>query len=83
MKLILRRAAGAFLYIIIQSVSFAIIIILTLRAADINNSLRGTAFAFVGQFLSPVCLSVLNTITPILLVLITDMEKWDTGISPS
>jgi len=37
--MILRRAAGLFLYTIIQSVSFAIIIYLTLKANDINNSL--------------------------------------------
>lgn len=77
--MILRRATGLFLYVIIQSASFAIIIYLTLFAAAINSSLAGTSVAFIGQFLSPLCLTVLNNITPILLIMVTDIERWDTG----
>jgi hypothetical protein len=76
--LVAKRVLGSAVYFVLQICAMALIIYVTISAAQINDNVSGVKlFRSMAPFFSAICLSVLNSGLPYVMQLITDFEAWD------
>ena len=80
-SLYLRRLIGFVLYLIVQTISFILIILVTVGESSLSsnqNNLNSSAFIInVKQLLPSILLTAINYATPNLFTRITLLEQWD------
>ena len=83
LSLYVRRFSGFILYIIVQCISFVLIILVTFNENNFSNALQGVSglstnfIALLAQLIPPALLTSINYATPALFLKITDLEQWD------
>ena len=76
--IIFRRICGSILHISVTFASFVLIIYFTINSKTIANEIPTLpGLGSIGSLISPFVLQGINTAMPILLNLITNLEKWD------
>lgn len=76
--LLIRRIFGFILFLSILTVTFFIIIYLTVYATDITNTLKNTIFEGVSAFIIPIVSQLISKFYPDLVKFVVSLEDWDT-----
>lgn len=79
--LVIRRAVGFSQYLLVQAASFVLIIAVSLQATNITGSINhfSPAFGLLSTFVPGILLSLIDFVTPKLMIAITNMEQWDSA----
>mmetsp|Transcript_40755 Transcript_40755/g.66087 ORF Transcript_40755/g.66087 Transcript_40755/m.66087 type:complete len:768 (+) Transcript_40755:174-2477(+) len=76
-ELLLRKAIGFSITILMIAVGWMVVIVLTIKKRTIADSLKGSPVSSLGDFIVPASMACINSLLPIIVSQTTELEKWD------